>query len=119
MRPKTILMLTFFCIILLVFQGGYGQPNLRCTALTFTPTSVNPGESVEISGTIENNGTVGIGTNIKINFYLSTSSSYIDYSKFLHFFHMSPPLAAGGTKILMRPMSLYPRQFPRTITMSG
>ena len=98
MRPKTISMLTFFCIILLIFQGGYGQPNLRCTALTFTPTSVNPGGPIELSGTIENNGTVGIGTNIKINFYLSTSSSQIDYSKFFHFFNMPSPLAAGDTK---------------------
>ena len=98
MRRKTILMLTFFCIILLVSQGGYGQPNLRCIALTFTPTSVSPGGTIDLSGTVENNGTVAIGTNIKINFYLSTSSSEIDYSMFLHFFYMPSPLAAGGTK---------------------
>jgi CARDB len=72
-------------------------PNLVATALSFSPTSVNPGGSINLSGTVANNGNAATGTNIKINFFLSTSRTQIDYNLFLHSFVMNA-LAAGQSR---------------------
>jgi hypothetical protein len=72
-------------------------PNVTATALAFSPASVTAGDAIDLSGTVTNNGNASTGANVKINFFLSTSPSEIQFSFILHSFNLSS-LAGGQSR---------------------
>jgi hypothetical protein len=77
---------------------GVNQPNLHGTLLNFDPVSVTPGGSIILSGTISNNGTIGTGGGIKVNFFLSSNISGPDYGLILRSVNSLPALGAGQSE---------------------
>lgn len=71
-----------------------GLPNLTATALTYNPDTFRPGDPINITGTVINDGAGSAGQDIRINVFLTDIPTEPDYTLLVHSF-LIPSLPAG------------------------
>ena len=92
-----ILTLIIICNSILLVPSTMAQlPDLICTSLSFSPETLYPTDQINLSGYIYNQGDAATGQEFQVNFFLSTSSTQVDYNYFLHYFMMHPLGAYQG-----------------------